>query len=76
MSDIIHARVEGEVLELLERLRRRLGTSDSDIVRRGIRALAEVELSGAPRKIIGVGAFESDTDDLGSNDEHLAGFGK
>ena len=76
MSEIVHARLDAETSKLLARLRRRFGWRDSEIVRRGIRALAGSETPPRTRKIVGVGRFESGVDDLGSNEEHLAGFGR
>ena len=77
MSDIVHARIDPETQRLLTRLKRQWGWSDSEAVRRGIRALAQLELRrGVARKIVGLGKFASDVDDLGSNKEHMDGFGR
>jgi len=76
MSDIVHARLDPETQRLLARLRRQLGLNDSEIVRRAVRALAESELPRRRRPIIGLGEFESGGDDLGSNEDHLDGFGR
>jgi len=64
---------------IMRRLRRRHGWSDSDIVRNGIRALADAELppsKGYTARIVGVGKFSSGVNDLGSNKRHLDDFGK
>ena len=76
MDKIVHARLDAETVALLERLRASSGLHDSEIVRRGIRALASQELTPRHNGIIGQGAFESGVSDLGSNDAHLRGFGK
>lgn len=77
MAAIVHARIDPETEKLLVQLRRRRGWSDSEAVRRGIRALAQVELkAGHGRKIVGLGKFDSGLKDLGSNKEHLDGFGR
>jgi len=75
MNEIVHARLDPATVRLLKRLRRQFGWNDSEVVRRAIRALAEVELPQRPRAIAGLGEFDSGTDDLGSNKAHLRGFG-
>lgn len=78
MSDIVHARLDEHTRKIMRRLKRRHGWSDSDIVRNGIRALGDQELPAEQRarRIVGLGKFASGIDDLGSNDEHLRGFGQ
>ena len=78
MSDIVHARLDAHTRRILRRLQRRHGWSDSDVVRKGIRALGDTELPPAQRskRIVGLGKFASGVDDLGSNDEHLRDFGR
>ena len=75
MASIIHARLDDETELLLAELQRRFGWDDSRIVREGIKALSSLTCSNGGRKIVGLGAFESDVPDLGSNKEHLEGFG-
>jgi hypothetical protein len=72
---IVHARLDPETRRILERLRRRTGQRDSTLIRRALRALDAAELRLGARRIVGLGAFASGVDDLGSNDEHLRGFG-
>ncbi len=75
-STIVHARLDRETGLVLKRLRRTTGLRDSALIRRALRALdAEVAAPSAPR-IVGVGRFESGLSDLGSNPEHLRGFGR
>ena len=78
MKEIVHARLDEETRKVLRRLQRRHGWSDSDIVRLGIRALAESELPPADgiQRIQGVGKFASGRKDLGSNKKHLHDFGR
>lgn len=77
MKDIVHARLDKQTRQIMRRLQRRHGWSDSEVVRYGIRALGEMELPTGERsqRIIGLGEFASGIDDLGSNKEHLDGFG-
>ena len=62
----------------MQRLKRRYGWTDSEVVRHGIRALSEAELTPKERcqQIIGIGEFESGVSDLGSNKAHLRRFGR
>ena len=78
MNEIVHARLDEETRKIMRRLKRRYGWSESDIVRNGIRALGELELSPAERtrRIEGLGEFASGVDDLGSNASHLRDFGR
>ncbi len=78
MSDIVHARLDSHTRQIMRRLQRRHGWSDSDIVRHGIRSLGETELPPGQRskRIIGLGEFASGIEDLGSNDKHLHDFGR
>jgi hypothetical protein len=76
MSKIIHARLDDETARMRRQLARRLGWSDSRIVREGIRVLAAIFGRKGRRRIIGQGKFESGIPDLGSNKEHLKGFGQ
>jgi hypothetical protein len=76
MAKIVHARLDEESRLLLEELRRRTGLKDSEVVRRGIRALATLTPGGKPRRVIGLGRFASGIPDLGSDKRHLKGFGR
>ena len=76
MTRMIHARVDADTERLIKDLQRRLGWNDSEIVREGIKALAGVMVPENGRKIVGLGRFQSGKDDLGSNKEHLQGFGR
>ncbi len=78
MSDIVHARLDRATRRIMRELKLRRGWSDSEVVRHGIRALGELELPAEQRgrRIAGLGEFTSGILDLGSNDEHLRGFGR
>lgn len=76
MSRIIHARLDEETERMLRDLERRLGWTDSRVVREGIKALCGLTVNGARRRVRGVGRFCSGIPDLGSNKKHLQGFGQ
>lgn len=76
MSKIVHARLDPESERILARLCRRTGWKDSDVIRRGIRALEGLASAHTPKEIIGLGRFQSGRRDLGSNKKHLRGFGR
>jgi hypothetical protein len=78
MNSIVHARLDPETLRLLRRLSRRFGWNDSEVVRRGIQALAERAAGDEQpaNRVIGLGAFSSGIPDLGSNKKRLVGFGR
>ncbi len=74
--DVVHARLDPESRRTLDRLKRRTGLTDSELIRRALKAYSDREASSAPRRIIGLGEFESGVADLATNEEHLAGFGR
>ncbi len=76
MSRVIHARLDTATDSLRGELQKRLGWSDSQIVREGIKALSALARSSGRRTIVGLGRYESAVKDLGSNKRHLEGFGK
>ena len=76
MSRVIHARLDEETDAVRQQLNLRLGWSDSQIVREGIKALAARLVPKRKRKIVGLGKFQSGVSDLGSNKRHLKGFGE
>jgi hypothetical protein len=57
-------------------LQKKLGWTDSQIVREGIKSLSALVGSNGKRQIFGQGRFRSGAPDLGSNKEHLKGFGQ
>jgi hypothetical protein len=76
MSHIIHARLDPTTEETLRRLKSRLGWSDSKVVREGIKSLSSLLAPARARRVIGLGRFHSGIPDLGSNKDHLKGFGR
>ncbi|MFN0051787.1 MAG: hypothetical protein ACKV0T_06330 [Planctomycetales bacterium] len=76
MSRVIHARVDAKTDKMLVALRRRLGWSESQVVREGIKALNGLLVPQRRKKVIGLGRFESGVPDLGTNKKHLKGFGE
>ena len=75
MSRIIHVRLDVHTERLLRELERRLGWSDSQVVREGIKALNVLLVAKRSRQVVGLGRFRSGIRDLGSNKAHLKGFG-
>ncbi len=75
-ADIVHARLDPETRRVLERLRRTTGLRDSALIRRALRALDAGVAVPSPPRIVGLGKFRSGVTDLGSNPEHLRGFGR
>jgi hypothetical protein len=76
VAKIVHARLDEETHQLLRRLRQRTGLTDSDLLRRGLKALAAQSERGRRPRIVGLGKFASGRPDLGSNKAHLKGFGR
>ncbi len=75
MSRVIHARLDAETERMLRRLERRFGWSDSQVVREGIKVLNGLTSRGLGR-VVGLACFSSGIPDLGSNKDHLKGFGR
>jgi Arc/MetJ-type ribon-helix-helix transcriptional regulator len=74
----IHARLAKEDRVLLEQLKEATGRSESEIVRRGLRLMAEREgrqLSALDLAGRRVGRFTKGPKDLSTNKRHLDGFG-
>ncbi len=74
MARILHARIDPATEKILQALQRRLGWSDSQVVREGIKALQLLATPGR-RRVCGLGQFRSGIPDLGSNKARLKGFG-
>ena len=79
MKAYIHARLSEEDRTVLERLKHATGRTESEIVRRGLKLVAEAEdrqrtaLDLAGRS---VGRFNHGPKDLSSNKKRLEGFGE
>lgn len=76
MAKIAHARLDDDTHQLLIELSRATGESESELIRRGLEALAQTLPRRRKPKIVGLGKFASGLADLGSNKAHLSGFGK
>jgi len=76
MKANVQARLDRNSQATLERLVRRLGWSPSKVVREGLQLLDVYYGESAGNRIMGIGRFDSGLRDLGSNKEHLAGFGR
>ncbi len=75
MVETVQARLDPESKRALSKLARVTGWSTSRIIREGLRALAACH-GPATERIVGLGKFSSGVKDLGSNKQHLRGFGK
>ena len=79
MKTYLHARLAEGDGALLEEVKAATGETDSEIIRRGLRLVAQEErrrrsaldLAGAS-----VGRFKNGPRDLSTNPEHLEGFGE
>jgi hypothetical protein len=79
MKRYVHARLREADRNLLERLKRATGRTESEILRRGLQLVATEEAcQPSALKIAGrsVGRFRKGPADLSTNDRHLEGFGK
>lgn len=76
MNTTVQARLDRRSHAALERLTKRLGWSPSKVVREGVRLLDACYGRPRPRKIVGMGRFDSGIFDLGSNKKHLKGYGR
>ena len=75
MSRVIHARLDDETEVVRSELTRRLGWSDSRIVREGVKSLAVLLVPKRKRRIVSLGKFKSGVPDLGSNKRHIEWVG-
>ena len=75
MATRISVRLDKETRQLLEDLKLRLGWSYSKIIREGILLLAAEHGFYEPKKIIGIGAFDSGITDLATNKAYLKDLG-
>ena len=79
MKPYVHARVGKEDRALLDDLKRATGRSESELVRHGLRLVAQ-ELGGRPSALElagpSVGKFARGPRDLSTNRTHLEGFGE
>jgi hypothetical protein len=79
MKGYIHARLAEDDRGVLEELKRSTGLTESELVRRGLRLVAEEEgRRGSALDLAGrsVGRFKKGPRDLSTNRDHLEGFGE
>jgi hypothetical protein len=78
MKRYVHARLGREDREVLERLKRTTGRSESDLLRRGLYLVAE-ESATRPSALAlagrSAGRFRNGPRDLSTASRHLEGFG-
>jgi len=67
---------ESQCRDVPRRCRNWLPPCDSKVVREGIKSLSSLLAPGRARRVIGLGRFHSGIPDLGSNKDHLKGFGR
>ena len=76
MKSAVQARLDPETHKALKQLTGDLGWSSSKVVREALRLLAATRRRQSQPKIVGLGQFASGVHDLGSNKDHLRGFGR
>jgi hypothetical protein len=78
MKTTVQARLDEESQAALKRLTRQLGWSPSQVVREGLRLLAQQHGVGQKRKrkIVGLGQFEGGPADLATNRKYLDDLGQ
>ena len=79
MKTYIHARLDPEERVELDELRRKTGQTESELVRRGLRLVADEERSRRSALDLAgrsVGRFKKAPRDLSTNRKHLDGFGE
>jgi hypothetical protein len=76
MGSTVQARLDDKTQAALESLAKRLGVSQSEVVREGIRLLNETHKPSPRKKLIGVGMFSSGLGDLSTNPKYMEGFGR
>jgi hypothetical protein len=76
MKTSVQARLDPESQAALEKLVRRLGWSQSKVVREGIRLVDKHHTVPSRPKLIGVGMFDSGIPDLATNKKYMEDFGR
>jgi len=79
MKRYIHARLGAQDREILDELKQATGRTESEIVRRGLRLVAQE--AGRQRSALDLaarstGRFKKGLRDLSANKKHLEGFGE
>ena len=76
MPTTVQARLDDKTQAALESLATRLGVSQSEVVREGIRLLNEKHKPRPRKKLIGAGMFSSGLPDLATNKNYMKDFGR
>jgi hypothetical protein len=76
MGTTVQTRLDHETQSLLKRLVEEGGLTTSEVLRKGIKLVAEAELPQRRRGLIGVGKFDSGIPDLATNKKYMEDFGK
>ena len=76
MRTTIQARLDPASRKRLAALVRELGWTSSQVVRAALRVLEATYITRKKRGVIGLGQFDSEVSDLGSNKKHLRHFGR
>lgn len=75
MAATVQARLDEESQEALATLTRRLGMSQSEVVRASLRLMVQQHATPKGTQIIGAGKYASGIGDLSTNKKHMEGFG-
>ena len=75
MAATVQARLDEESQEALATLTRRLGLSQSEVVRASLRLMVQQHAAPKGTQIIGAGKYASGISDLSTNKKHMEGFG-
>jgi hypothetical protein len=76
MSAVVQTRLDPETQTILERIVNESGLTRSDVLREGIKLVAEKKLSHRKHGLIGAGMFDTGIPDLATNKKYLEDFGK
>ena len=75
MTKVVQARLDQKTHAALETTMRRLGRTQSEVIRDAINFFVSCSRP-AGKRIQGIGKFSSGRSDLASNKAHLQGFGR
>ena len=75
MAATVQARLDEESQEALATLTRRLGMSQSEVVRASLRLMVQQHAAPKGTRIIGAGKYASGIGDLSTNKKHMEDFG-
>lgn len=75
MAATLQARLDRKTANMLARLRKLTGLSDSELARRGLESLAK-DLDDRGPVLVGIGQYDSGVGDLATNPRYMKGFGE